>query len=52
MFYGIIRELKEISFVPALKKNIIFVGALEAKSYKVTFEDDTMKFIYGAMVIL
>ncbi|KAH9797006.1 hypothetical protein KPL71_005721 [Citrus sinensis] len=45
-------ELKEVRFVSALKKNLISVGALEAKGYKVTIEDGIMKFIHGAMVIL
>ncbi|KAH9783426.1 hypothetical protein KPL71_009306 [Citrus sinensis] len=45
-------ELKEVRFVPALKKNLISVGALEAKGYKVTIEDGIMKFTHGAMVIL
>ncbi|KAH9783514.1 hypothetical protein KPL71_009336 [Citrus sinensis] len=44
-----IKELKEDRFVPALKKNLISMGALEAKGYKVTIEDDTMKFTHGAM---
>ncbi|KAH9672466.1 hypothetical protein KPL70_017737 [Citrus sinensis] len=52
MFDGMVRELKEVRFVPALKKNLISVGALEAKGYKVTIEDGTMKFTHGAMVIL
>ncbi|KAH9699088.1 Integrase catalytic domain-containing protein [Citrus sinensis] len=52
MFDGMIRELKEVRFVPALKKNPISVGALEAKGYKITIEDGTMKFTHGAMVIL
>ena len=52
MFDGMIRELKDVRFVPALKKNIIFVGALEVKCYKVTIEDDIMKFAHGVMVIL
>ncbi|KAH9754792.1 Integrase catalytic domain-containing protein [Citrus sinensis] len=52
MFYGMIRELKEVRFVPALKKNLISVGALEVKGYKVTMEDGIMKFTHGAMVIL
>ncbi|KAH9689127.1 hypothetical protein KPL70_015374 [Citrus sinensis] len=47
-----VRELKEVRFVPALKKNLIYVGALKAKGYKVTIEDSIMKFTYGAMVIL
>ncbi|KAH9753489.1 Integrase catalytic domain-containing protein [Citrus sinensis] len=45
-------ELKEVRFVPALKKNLISVGALEAKGYKVTIEDGIMKFTHGVMVIL
>ncbi|KAH9722810.1 hypothetical protein KPL70_006849 [Citrus sinensis] len=52
MFDGMVRELKEVRFVPALKKNQISVGALEAKGYKVTIEDGIMKFTHGAMVIL
>ena len=52
LFDGMIRELKKVRFVPALKKNIISVGALEAKGYKVTIENGTMKFTHGAMVIL
>ncbi|KAH9682404.1 hypothetical protein KPL71_027339 [Citrus sinensis] len=52
MFDRMVRELKDVRFVPALKKNLISVGALEAKGYKITIEDDTMKFIHGAMVIL
>ncbi|KAH9699247.1 hypothetical protein KPL71_024272 [Citrus sinensis] len=36
----------------ALKKNLISMGALEAKGYKVTIEYGTMKFTHGAMVIL
>ena len=47
-----VRELKDIRFVPALKKNLISMGALEAKCYKVTIENGTMKFTYGAMMIL
>ncbi|KAH9802505.1 Integrase catalytic domain-containing protein [Citrus sinensis] len=52
MFDRIDKELKEVRFVPALKKNLISVGALEAKGYKVTIEDGIMKFTHGAMVIL
>ncbi|KAH9752435.1 hypothetical protein KPL71_014676 [Citrus sinensis] len=52
LFDGMVRELKEVRYVSALKKNLIFVGALEAKGYKVTIENGTIKFTYGAMVIL
>ncbi|KAH9783016.1 hypothetical protein KPL71_009155 [Citrus sinensis] len=52
MFEGMVRELKEVRFIPTLKKNLIFVGALEVNGYKVTIEDSIMKFTHGAMVIL
>ncbi|KAH9729490.1 hypothetical protein KPL70_009367 [Citrus sinensis] len=52
MFDGMVRELKEVRFVPALKKKLISVGALEAKSYRVSIKDGIMKFTHGAMVIL
>ncbi|KAH9657711.1 hypothetical protein KPL70_023190 [Citrus sinensis] len=52
MFDGMIRELKEVRFVPVLKKNLISVDALEAKGYNVTIEDGTIKFTHGVMVIL
>ncbi|KAH9669161.1 Integrase catalytic domain-containing protein [Citrus sinensis] len=52
MFDGMIRELKEVRFVPALKKKLIYVDALEAKGYKVNIEGGTMKFTHGTMVIL
>ncbi|KAH9657232.1 retrovirus-related pol polyprotein from transposon TNT 1-94-like protein [Citrus sinensis] len=52
MFDGMVRELREVRYVPALKKNLISVGALEVKGYKVTIEDGIMKFTHGAMVIL
>ncbi|KAH9656605.1 hypothetical protein KPL70_022746 [Citrus sinensis] len=52
IFDGMVRELKEVRFVPVLKKNLISVGALEAKGYKVAIEDGIMKFTHGVMVIL
>ena len=52
MFDGIVRELKKVRYFLTLKKNLIWVGALEAKGYKVTIENGIMKFTYGAMVIL
>lgn len=52
MFNGMVREQKEVKYILILKKNIIFVSTLEAKSYKVTIKDDTMKFMYWVMVIL
>ena len=41
-----VRELKEVRFVLALKKNLISVGALEVKGYKVTIEDGIINFTH------
>ena len=52
MFDGMVRELKEVRFVPVLKKNLIFVGVLEVKGYKVIIKEGIIKFTYKAMGIL
>ena len=52
LFIRMGRELKEVRYVPTLKKNLISISGFEAKGYKVTIEDDTIKFTYGAMVIM
>ncbi|KAH9648687.1 hypothetical protein KPL70_025692 [Citrus sinensis] len=45
-------ELKDVRYVITLKKNLISVGTLKAKGYKVTIEDSTMKFTHGALMIM
>ena len=52
MFDGMVRELKKIRYVPVSKKKLISIGALEAKGYKITIEDGTIKFAHGDMMIL
>ena len=39
MFDGMIRELKDLRYIPQLKKNLIFIGALEALSLEVSIKD-------------
>ncbi|XP_026440725.1 uncharacterized protein LOC113339707 [Papaver somniferum] len=39
MHDGMVRELKEVIFVPAIKKNLISLGTLEAKGYKIVVEN-------------
>ena len=36
MFDGMIRELKEVRYVPQLKRNVIFVGALKTLGLEVS----------------
>ena len=52
IFDGMVKELKNVRYIPTLKKNSISLRAFEAKGYKVSIENSTMKFTFGAMVIL
>ena len=52
MHDGVVRELKDVRFVPQLKKNLISVGALEAKGFKVTFENAVAKVTKGSLVVM
>ena len=48
MFDGMVRELKEVRFVPPLKKNLISVGTLEAKDL---FQYWTPEYTKGIIVL-
>jgi len=52
MFDGMVQELKDMRYVPQLKKNLISVGALEAFSLEVSIRDRVLKMIRGSMVVL
>ena len=53
MFDGMIRELKEVRYVPELKKkNLISVGALKILGLEVSIKDGVLKMTKGSMVIL
>ena len=52
MFDGMIRELKEVRYVPQLKRNLISVGALETLGLEVLTKDGILKMTKGSMVIL
>ena len=52
MFDGAVRELTEVRYMPALRKNLISLGALESKGFKVTMEDSTYKVTKGSFVIM
>ena len=43
MFDGILRELKEVRYVPQLKRNLISIGALEILCLEVSIKDDVLK---------
>ena len=52
MFDEMVRELKDVRYVPQLKKNLISVGALEALGLEVSVRNSVLKMIKGSMVIL
>ena len=52
MFNGMMRELKEVRYVPQLKRNFISVGVLKALGLEVFIKDGALKMTRGSMVIL
>jgi len=49
---GMVRELKEVRYVPQVKKNLISVGTLKALSHGISIRDDILKMTKGSMVVL
>ena len=49
---GIVQELKEVRFVPLLKKNLIFVGALETLGLVLSIRDGVLKMIKRSIVVM
>jgi len=52
MFDGMIRELKEVRYVPQLKRNLIFVGALKTLGLEVSIKDEILKMTKSLMMVL
>jgi len=49
---GIVRELKEVRYLPQLKRNIISVGALKMLALVVSIQDGILKMTKGSMVVM
>ena len=49
---GTFCNLTEVRYIPDLKKNLISVGFLESKGFKITMENGILKVSYGALVAL
>ena len=47
-----VRELKEVRYVPQLKRNLISVGTLEASGLVISIRDGVLKMIKGSMVVM
>ena len=52
MFDGMMRELKEVRYVPQLKRNLIYVDALKALGLELSIGDGVLKMTRGSMVVL
>ena len=52
MFDGMVRELKEVIYVPQLKRNLISVSAFKTLSLEVSIRDGVLKMTKGSMVVL
>jgi len=52
LFGGMIRELKNVRYVPQLNKNLISVGALEAQGLRGTFGEGVLKMSSGSLLVL
>ena len=49
---GIVRELKEVRYVPQLKRNLISVGVLKALGLVVSIRDGVLKMTKGSMMVM
>ena len=52
MFDWMVRELKEVRYLPQLKKNLISVGALIALCLEISGSDGILKMVRGSMVVM
>jgi len=55
MFNEMVREQKDVRYIPQIKKNLISVGALEAQGLEFTGRDGVLKVLKvlkGSMVML
>jgi len=49
---GMVQELKEVGYVPQLKRNLISVGALKSLGLEVSIKDGVLKMTKGLIVVL
>jgi len=52
IFDRIVQELKDVTCVPQLKKNLISVGGFEALGVEISGIDGVLKMFRGSMVVL
>jgi len=47
-----VRDLNEVRYVPQVKKNLIYVGALEVLGHAVSVKDGVLKITRGSMEVM
>ena len=52
MFDGMVRELKNVRYVPQLKRNLISIGALKVLDLEASIRDEFLKMVKGLIAIL
>jgi len=52
MFDRMVRKLKEVRYVPQLKRNLISVGVLKTMGLEVSIRDGVLKMTKGSMMVL
>jgi len=52
LFDGMIRELKDVRYVPQLQKNLISIGTLEAQGLRETLGEGVFKMFSDSLVVL
>ena len=52
MFDGMVRELKEVRYVPQLKRNLISVGASKTLGLLVSIRDGVLKMTKGSILVI
>lgn len=49
---GTLRDLTEVWYVPNLRKNLISLGTLDSKGFRINIEGGVLKLVVGALVIM
>ena len=52
MFDGVVRKLKDVRYVPDLKKNLVSLHVLDANGYRIILEGGNLKVSRGALVAI
>jgi len=52
VFDGMVWELKNVRYVPQLKRNFISIGALKALNLEVSIRGTVLKIVKGSIVVL